>query len=63
METESNSWINSTGKKNITRGPGATAKLKPALFFSGRVHPGETPASWMMKGKCVCVCCETKVFF
>jgi hypothetical protein len=26
------------------------AKLKPALFFSGRVHPGETPASWMMKG-------------
>ena len=24
--------------------------LKPALFFSARVHPGETPASWMMKG-------------
>lgn len=24
--------------------------LKPALFISGRVHPGETPASWMMKG-------------
>lgn len=23
---------------------------KPALFLSGRVHPGETPASWMMKG-------------
>ncbi|RYG95070.1 hypothetical protein EON65_56510, partial [archaeon] len=23
---------------------------KPALFISGRVHPGETPASWMMKG-------------
>lgn len=26
------------------------SKLKPALFFSCRVHPGETPASWMMKG-------------
>ncbi len=25
-------------------------QLKPALFFSGRVHPGESPASWMMKG-------------
>ena len=25
-------------------------KLKPALFFSARVHPGETPASWMMEG-------------
>lgn len=24
--------------------------LKPALFLSSRVHPGETPASWMMKG-------------
>lgn len=24
--------------------------LKPAIFISGRVHPGETPASWMMKG-------------
>ncbi|KAJ1432979.1 hypothetical protein B484DRAFT_360217 [Ochromonadaceae sp. CCMP2298] len=24
--------------------------LKPALFVSARVHPGETPASWMMKG-------------
>eukprot|EP01033_Poteriospumella_lacustris_P001269 gene1270-924_t len=24
--------------------------LKPALFLSARVHPGETPASWMMKG-------------
>lgn len=24
--------------------------LKPALFVSCRVHPGETPASWMMKG-------------
>jgi cytosolic carboxypeptidase protein 2/3 len=28
----------------------SAASLKPALFFSGRVHPGETPASWMMKG-------------
>jgi hypothetical protein len=25
-------------------------QLKPALFLSCRVHPGETPASWMMKG-------------
>ena len=24
--------------------------LKPAFFLSCRVHPGETPASWMMKG-------------
>jgi hypothetical protein len=28
----------------------SNSKLKPALFFSCRVHPGETPASWMMKG-------------
>ena len=27
-----------------------TSKYKPALFLSARVHPGETPASWMMKG-------------
>ena len=27
-----------------------SVKLKPALFFSCRVHPGEPPASWMMKG-------------
>ena len=28
----------------------AQRPLKPALFVSCRVHPGETPASWMMKG-------------
>mmetsp|Transcript_30046 Transcript_30046/g.32736 ORF Transcript_30046/g.32736 Transcript_30046/m.32736 type:complete len:2016 (+) Transcript_30046:56-6103(+) len=28
----------------------SSGQLKPALFLSGRVHPGETPASWMMKG-------------
>lgn len=28
----------------------ARQNLKPALFLSARVHPGETPASWMMKG-------------
>ena len=50
METEANSWNSSTGKKNPARGPGSSPRLKPALFFSGRVHPGETPASWMMKG-------------
>ena len=31
-------------------GGGNNGPLKPALFISGRVHPGETPASWMMKG-------------
>ena len=25
-------------------------QLKPCIFFSARVHPGETQASWMMKG-------------
>ncbi len=29
---------------------GQTIKYKPGLFFSARVHPGESPASWMMKG-------------
>lgn len=28
----------------------AKSSLKPAFFLSARVHPGETPASWMMKG-------------
>ena len=31
-------------------GFGGRVSLKPALFFSCRVHPGEVPASWMMKG-------------
>ena len=37
----------SVGKRNS-----ASAVFKPALFLSCRVHPGETPASWMMKGTC-----------
>lgn len=42
--------------KDDTSGSGKLQKkngcksLKPALFLSARVHPGETPASWMMKG-------------
>ena len=28
----------------------SSVPLKPAFFLSCRVHPGETPASWMMKG-------------
>ena len=49
METEAAGWGPSTAKKSS--GPkGPHPKLKPSLFFSGRVHPGETPASWMMKG-------------
>jgi cytosolic carboxypeptidase protein 2/3 len=28
----------------------ASKSLKPAVFLSARVHPGETPASYMMKG-------------
>merc|ERR1711991_1118641 len=32
------------------KGANKSPHLKPALFFSGRVHPGESPASWMMKG-------------
>ena len=35
-------------KKSSTNGH--TTKYKPGLFFSARVHPGESPASWMMKG-------------
>jgi len=38
----------STSGKNAT--DKSSVKLKPALFFSCRVHPGEPPASWMMKG-------------
>ena len=25
-------------------------RRKKCIFFTGRVHPGETQASWMMKG-------------
>ena len=49
MEAEAASWNSATGKTMTARGT-VNSKLKPALFFSGRVHPGETPASWMMKG-------------
>lgn len=39
------------GASGKMRGTGTTKNaLKPALFLSARVHPGETPASWMMKG-------------
>jgi hypothetical protein len=37
-------------KSSSSSASGKAGKLKPALFISGRVHPGETPASWMMKG-------------
>ena len=53
MEAEANSWNATPSKKSSTKGNstnGNGSRLKPALFFSGRVHPGETPASWMMKG-------------
>ena len=53
MEAEAMTWNSSSSKKaasGSTRGNPLNPKLKPALFFSGRVHPGETPASWMMKG-------------
>lgn len=42
-ESVSNKFMKNYAKRS-------TNPLKPALFFSGRVHPGETPASWMMKG-------------
>lgn len=39
------------GSSKKTRERSSSPKnLKPALFLSGRVHPGEPPASWMMKG-------------
>jgi hypothetical protein len=54
LESEAASWTSSsvTKKKILLSGSKTVtcSKLKPALFFSGRVHPGETPASWMMKG-------------
>jgi len=47
LKEESSSFSSSGKKKSSDK---ASSKLKPALFLSGRVHPGETPASWMMKG-------------
>lgn len=39
------------GYKTSTKGSdNSTTNYKPAIVISGRVHPGETPASWMMKG-------------
>ena len=41
------------------------AGSRPYIFLSGRVHPGESNSSWVMKGEnsvlkcvhmCVCVC-------
>lgn len=41
----------SNGRPEKTSSSSSTSKyLKPAIFLSGRVHPGEPPASWMMKG-------------
>ena len=40
----------SGNSKSTTGGDNKKVRLKPCLFFSCRVHPGETPASWMMKG-------------
>ena len=39
-----------TSKKGKNDSKDKSTKLKPCLFISCRVHPGETPASWMMKG-------------
>jgi hypothetical protein len=36
------------------------SKLKPALVVSARVHPGETPASWMMSGMLDYLCSDTQ---
>lgn len=44
----SNGFYGSAGRKMQQQV--AAAGLKPCLFISGRVHPGETPASWVMKG-------------
>ena len=49
MESETFS-INSTNSKKNSNKNNNPNRLKPAIVFSGRVHPGETPASWMMKG-------------
>lgn len=39
-----------TGSVKKLRDTRSRFGYKPAVFLSGRVHPGETPASWMMKG-------------
>ena len=48
-----NSVISTKGSRLSKRNSvGANSSgFKPALFLSCRVHPGETPASWMMKGE------------
>jgi hypothetical protein len=46
--SSSKSVGSSARESKSTFGPRQT--LKPSLFVSARVHPGETPASWMMKG-------------
>ena len=38
------------GRPSNSSNKDGTTSLKPAFFLSCRVHPGETPASWMMKG-------------
>ena len=38
------------GSSGMNSKKGSSVSYKPALFLSCRVHPGETPASWMMKG-------------
>ena len=49
--TAAETFKESTSSDRRARGSGGKpVPLKPALFFSGRVHPGESPASWMMKG-------------
>jgi hypothetical protein len=32
------------------KGKGSSKSYRKAIFISSRVHPGETPASWVMKG-------------
>jgi hypothetical protein len=48
--TNKESTTSSSSTSNASPQRFLQGQLKPALFLSGRVHPGETPASWMMKG-------------